>query len=230
MYRAGVVIAIETEGFFRHFGAPDETLNVHGKTVWKYTKEDYELYSVRSGAGEVYAAMAAQLLISEFHVNALFNFGVVGGLNEEISQSRLCVVKDVVHYEFDTSELDPCEPGRYMHYDSVHIPTDAHMRKLALDAVPGLKEVSCASGNRFVGKPEDKRRLAEEFGCEICEMEAAGVVLTADWNHVPCLLLKMVADGINGGPEEFEAELERTSVLCAKALDSVLKACAAKQS
>ena len=54
-------------------------------------------------------------------------------------------------------------------------------------------------------KAEDKRALHETYGAHICEMEAAGIVLTCDRAGVPCLLLKIVSDGITGGAEEFQA-------------------------
>ena len=105
MLKAGCVIAVETASFFEEFGKPDETLYAGKRPVWKYKKDTYELYAIHSGAGEIFASMAAQLLISTYKIDMLFNFGVVGGLNESMALEKMCVVKEVVHYEFDTSEI-----------------------------------------------------------------------------------------------------------------------------
>ncbi|MBQ5541877.1 MAG: hypothetical protein IIU06_02280, partial [Erysipelotrichales bacterium] len=64
---------------------------------------------------------------------------------------------------------------------------------------------------------------------EICEMEAAGILLTADWNEVPCLMIKMVSDGVEGGAEEFARELENTGRKCAAILAKVLEEIAEDQ-
>ena len=39
------------------------------------------------------------------------NFGVVGGLTEEMSRTKTCVVTQVVHYDFDLSGIDPVSPA-----------------------------------------------------------------------------------------------------------------------
>ncbi|MBQ1385287.1 MAG: 5'-methylthioadenosine/S-adenosylhomocysteine nucleosidase [Erysipelotrichales bacterium] len=229
MLKAGCVIAVETASFFEEFGKPDETLYAGKRPVWKYKKDTYELYAIHSGAGEIFASMAAQLLISTYKIDMLFNFGVVGGLNESMALEKMCVVKEVVHYEFDTSEIDGCEPGRYLQYPSAAIPVNEKLLEAALRIEPSLKPVRCASGNRFVGDPAKKRELAEKYGAEICEMEAAGILLTADWNEVPCLMIKMVSDGVEGGAEEFARELENTGRKCAAILAKVLEEIAEDQ-
>ena len=82
---------------------------------------------------------------------------------------------------------------------------------------------TCASGDRFVGKAEDKAALHEQFDADICEMEAAGIIKTANRNHVPCLSIKMVSDSLHGGAEEFEAALDETSDKCLAVLDEIMK-------
>ena len=41
---------------------------------------NYEIVLVRSGIGKVNAAMTAQKLISEFHVDAIINTGIAGAM------------------------------------------------------------------------------------------------------------------------------------------------------
>ena len=87
---------------------------------------------------------------------------------------------------------------------------------------PQLFPVICASADRFVDKAEDKRALHETYGAHICEMEAAGIVLTCDRAGVPCLLLKIVSDGITGGAEEFQATKAEAADLCMELVDRLL--------
>lgn len=42
------------------------------------------------------AAAATQFLISQMQVDFIVNFGVVGGLTEEMTKTKMCVVESVV--------------------------------------------------------------------------------------------------------------------------------------
>ena len=63
---------------------------------------------------------------------------------------------------------------------------------------------------------EEKRSLNREFGAQICEMEAAGIVITANRCNIPTVLIKAVSDGLCGGSKSFKEELTKASELCVK--------------
>lgn len=220
--KAGIVVAVEIASIEKRFKNP-EVLRTHTQEVLKYSIDDDEIFVIHCGAGEIAASSATQLLISEYNVDAIFNFGVVGGLTEEISKHRLCVVESVVHYEFDTHEADGNPVGKYTKYDSIYIPTDKELLKKALEIVPELKPVRCASGEKFIGDPKRKKELYDLFQTEICEMEAAGIVITCDRNGVPCLLIKMVADGLFGEKEEYYSTFTETSDKALDVLGKILE-------
>ena len=222
MMKIGLVIAVEIKAFKQKYGIPDKTITVHNQKIEKYVTENYELYVIHAGAGEIAAASATQLLISECHVEMIANYGLVGGLTEEISKHRMCVVKGVVHYDFDTSASDHCEVGRYLNYPEVVLPINDELLKIALETEPELVPVLCASGDKFIADPCLKQNLYEQFGTEVCEMEAAGIVLTSNRNGIPCLLIKMVADGLNGGAEEYHEKFDDTSEKCLQLFDRIL--------
>lgn len=224
MKKAGLVVAVEMDAVTQKYGEAEQVFQLPGYEVSLYKVEGYELYVVDSGAGEIAAAAATQLLISCFGAQVIFNFGVVGGLTEEMKVMRSCLVKQVVHYDMDTSQIDPIEVGRYIQYPSVMIPTDPGMLAKAKSILPDLPVVTCASADKFVADPARKRELYETYGAEICEMEAAGIVLTANRNEVPCLLVKLVSDGIEGGAAEFNQEWNRAALACIDLLDRILKA------
>ena len=223
MKNIGMVVAVEMDAVLSRYGAPSEKRRVAGFEVYTYTGADYTIYALNSGAGEIAAAAATQLLISVFHADLILNFGVVGGLTEERAKARICVVESVVHYDFDTSEAGWAEPARYLDYPTAYIPASAALVERALSIEPRLKKVICASADKFVGKAERKRELHALYGAEICEMEAAGIVLTCNRSGVPCLLIKTVSDGIEGGAEEFNAELQRSAALCLAVADKIIR-------
>ena len=149
---------------------------------------------------------------------------MVGGLTEEMALARTVVVESVVHYDFDTSAWDGCERGRYAAYPTPFIPTTKALVDKAQALFPELQRVVCASADKFVEGREAKSSLHERFGADICEMEAAAVVLTCNRALVPCLVIKTVSDGITGGAEQFSKEVDRSAELCLAVADAVIRA------
>lgn len=223
MKNIGMVVAVEMDAVLARYGTPREKRREAGFDIFTYTGADYTIYAVNSGAGEIAAAAAAQVLISVFHAELIVNFGVVGGLTPEMAKACTCVVESVVHYDFDTSEAGWAETARYLDYPTRYIPATAALVEKAVGIEPSLKRVICASADKFVGSPDRKRELHGLYGAEICEMEAAGIVLTCNRSGVPCLLIKTVSDGIEGGAEEFYAELERSASLCLAVADRIIR-------
>ena len=224
MKNIGMIVAVEMDTVLSRYGRAAEVERRGGFEVHRYENEDYTLNIVNSGAGEIAAAAATELLIAAYGAELIVNFGVVGGLSEDRALARTVVVESVVHYDFDTSAWDGCEPGRYLAYPTPFIPTTPELVCRALELYPELKKVVCASADKFVGSAEGKRELRERFCADICEMEAAGVVLTCGRAGVPCLIVKTVSDGISGGAEEFSKELTRSAEICLSITDEIIRA------
>ncbi len=223
MKKIGMLVAVEMDAVLRRYGRAKRIENRGGFEMHLYDMGEYELYVLRSGAGEIAAAAAAELLIDRYETELIVNFGVVGGLTEEMAQTRTCLVERVVHYDFDTSAYDGTLPGQYFQYPEAYLyPTPALVEKAAA-LCPGLKRVTCASGDKFVAGEEAKSALHRRWGADICEMEAAAVVLTCDRCGVPCLLIKTVSDGLTQGGEDFGTALAATSALCLETADRIIR-------
>ena len=221
--RIGMIVAVEIAAVMKKYADRLEDYPTRGFEVKCFISEKYELYIVNSGAGEIASASAAQFLISEIGVDLIVNFGVVGGLTPEMTVAKLAIVTDVVHYDYDVSEYIGYRKAQYANYPSVYIPATRSLVDAALAIEPGLKPVICASGDKFIGNPDRKWALHEEYNADICEMEAAGIVLTANRSGVPCLLIKAVSDSMGGGAEEFAAEFERCASICLDTVDKIIR-------
>lgn len=223
MKRIGMLVAVEMDAVLSRYGATRKSEERCGFRLLRYDMDGYTLFVVNSGAGEIAAAAATQLLIDRCGVELLVNFGVVGGLTEEMARTKTCVVEKVVHYDFDTSAYDDTLPGQYFGYPDVYLPTTPELVERAVAIAPELRRVVCASGDKFVDGREAKTALHERWGADICEMEAAAVVLTCRRSGVPCLLIKTVSDGLAGGAEEFGVALRHTSELCLEVADRIIR-------
>lgn len=196
-------------------------LNEGPIAVYEYRLDGNTIYAVQSGAGEIYAAGAVQHLISAYNVDVILNFGIVGALTEETGLLLACVVDKAVHYGFDITALEGGVPGQYSDCSDPYIETDRRLLSIAVSL--GLKPVICASADVFVAKSEKKAELARLYGAEICEMESAGILLTAKRWGVPCLLIKAVSDTIFGGAEEYDRMERRAAEVCFEALMRVIE-------
>ncbi|MEL3906572.1 MAG: hypothetical protein P1P65_06045 [Treponema sp.] len=219
--KIGLVVAVEIEAIKKIYGEPIQCREVCRQKIMKYMRYTNEIYAIQSGAGQIAAAAATQLLICEVQPDLIVNFGVVGALTEAASHNRRYVVNGVVQYDFDTSCADNCEIGRHLEYPTVIIPLSSDYIRKSQQIIKHLPTALCASGSKFVASENEKNHIHVKFGADIIDMEAAGIVLTADKNHISCLLIKMVADGLTGGVEEFKKEFRHSSEMCLTILDKI---------
>ena len=136
MKNIGMIVAVEMDTVLSRYGRAAEVERRGGFEVHRYENEDYTLNIVNSGAGEIAAAAATELLIAAYGCELIVNFGVVGGLTEEMALARTVVVESIVHYDFDTSAWDGCEPGRYLGYPTPFVPTTPELVGRAAELYP----------------------------------------------------------------------------------------------
>ena len=189
--------------------------------IYSFKIKDKSVYLVRSGIGEIYAAAAAQTLIVKYGVQVILNFGVCGSLTKSVAVSDAVIVNAVVHYDFDLSAIDGVPAGQYPGYDSPIIKTDENLVKLAKSVEP-LKEVICASADKFVADAKIKKELNEKFGASVCDMECAAVLLTANGAGVPVLVIKAVSDG-EGGADEFNRKVKSAAKVYIKTVAALIE-------
>ena len=222
MKKIGMIVAIEIDAVLNRYGKPIAEKDAAGCRILEYRTEKYSLVVAHCGVGEIAAASATQYLITGYGVDLILNFGVVGGLTAAMSKTKTCIVRKVVHYDFDTSAIDGIEVGRYLQYPDAYLPSTEELVEKALSIYPDLVPVICASADKFVADPAKKEELHTRYGADICEMEAAGVVLTCNRNGVPCVIVKIVSDGIGGGAEEFLRAKYETADICFGIVDRII--------
>lgn len=222
MKKIGMIVAVEMKAVLGKYGSLLSDRTIAGYRVLECKTDKYQLIIVNCGAGEIAAASGTQFLICQYGVDLVINFGVVGGLTDAMTKTRVCIVEKVVHYDFDTSAADNTEVGRYLQYPDIYIPADRNLIHTALVAYPELVPVICASADKFVAEAEKKRALNRKFGADICEMEAAGILLTCNRNQVPCMLIKIVSDSITGGAEEFYQTIDEAAAMCLDVVNQII--------
>ena len=230
--RIGMVVAVEMSAIKNRLGYADDVFEHPGFTVYYYDLNRVckgqdrpgGLYIIKCGAGEINAAMATQFLIMRYFVDVVLNFGVAGGLGQDVPLNKVFIIDRIIHHTFDCSELGPAFPaGKHAEYDSSMLVTDRTLVELA-EQVTGMPRGVCASGDMFVGSAERRESLRDQFGADVAEMEAAGIFMTADRNGVPSLFIKAVSDTVGTEPGCVMANYELASDLCFRAMHQVIQA------
>ena len=224
--KIGLIVAIETNAVFDRYKTLTRIEGPKGFDVFRTENGGNEVYIVHTGMGEIAASAGVQYLVTAFGVEVIVNFGVVGGLTEQMKKQKTCIVDRVVHYKYDCSEFLELEVGQVDGHSSIFLPTSEKLVEKAISVCPDLVKATCCSGDKFVSSSNEKNHLHLDFEGDVCDMESAGIVLACEINNIPCILLKAVSDGLSGGAREFYAELNDAGALCLNVADKVISALA----
>ena len=219
--KIGLIVAVEIDAVLKKYNNITK-VNDDVYDIWCIDNDNNYIYVVKSGVGEIYASASTQYLITKYGVQLIVNFGIAGALTSDMANNAVCIVDKVVHYDIDTSEVDNIEVGRYLDYPDVFIPATADLVARATQVVGDLPVVTCASADKFVADPVRKQQLHTTYGADVCEMEAAGIVLTCNRNHIPCLIIKSIADTLFGGAGEYWDRLSEASDICVHIVDRII--------
>lgn len=143
------------------------------------------------GVGKVNAAMGAQLLISQYKVDKLLNFGVAGGLN---ATTALCAVYQIaacVQFDFDLTQLNGTKMGTLDEYDENYL--SANVLDLPFD------KKNLGTSDRFNDSKADYLLLTEELKADIRDMEGGAITQVAKANDIPVSLVKAISDVAGSG-------------------------------
>ena len=218
--KIGLVVAIELDCLFTHYPDIHKLNSPRGFEVYQIGHKD--IYVIRSGMGEIAAAAACQYLICTYGVDIIVNYGVVGGLKEEMKIAKVTVLDRIVHYRYDCSEFMDLQIGQVDGKDSIFLYPDSSLVEKALQLENSLVKATCLSGDKFVSTAEEKRSISMKFDGDVCDMESAGIFLTCEANGVPCLFLKAVSDGLQDGAASFYEQLQQVSLFCLKITDQII--------
>lgn len=221
--KIGLIVAIETDSIFAYYQEREELPCPAGFDLYHVRKDAQDIYIIHTGLGELSAAAGTQYLITAYGVDVIVNFGVVGGLTNDMKLQKICVVDRVVHYKFDCSEFMDLKVAQLPEHEDIFLYPSPELVSKALSVNNGLMRATCCSGDKFVGKAEEKAELHQKFEGDVCDMESAAVTVTCELNRVPCLLLKAVSDGLTEAAKTFYEELQDAAMACLQVTDQVIE-------
>lgn len=222
--RVGIVIAVkkELESFLNSDYHVDVLID-NKRDVFRTIIGDKEVYAIKSGAGQIDAASATQLLITKYDVDVVLNFGVAGAIVRGLQVQDLFVVNKACNYDFDTSEVDEIGKHQYEEFTDMYIPLDNSLINLTKSLCPDIKDAYVASGDKFIAFKKEKDDLSNETLCNICDMEIAAIARTCFLNEVKCLSIKCISDSYEGSGTEYRENVSKSSDKAFKLMIEIIK-------
>lgn len=230
--RIGIITAMAEEmmPIYNQLGNVVAESNIHGAHILQVEIESDTIYLATCGIGEINAAATAQTLVDLFDIEVLLNFGFVGTLRSNINVGELVIADRVCHYQYDTSLIDGTTAGQYTDNKDRYFYLDGSLIDRVLSAIgKPVKKVAVASGDVFVATEMQKKKLADQFECDICDMELAGLAIVCRRNNVPLLSIKVVSDKADDmAPINFDTVVSNGLSKYEEILPSVIKAVTGK--
>ena len=160
--------------------------------------EGKEVTVVRSGIGKVNAAVCAQILASEFHVDTLINTGIAGSLDAKIDIGDMVISTDALHHDMDATAFG-YPLGEVPRMDILAFPADEKLIRLV-------------SGDQFVASDEVKEKIRSNFGGLCTEMEGAAIAHTAYLNDISYVIIRAISDKADGSASEDYPTFEKKAI------------------
>ncbi len=158
-----------------------------------------EVVVVRSGIGKVNAALCAQILVDDFHVDVIINTGIAGSLNNDINIGDIVLSTDALQHDMDAVSFGYA-PGVIPRMEtSIFVAEQALVelaKKVCEQVNPDIQTHTgrVVSGDQFVADHLVKERLISNFNPMCTEMEGAAIAHAAYLNKIPFLIVRAISD------------------------------------
>ena len=167
-----------------------ETIKKASLEFYKGILEGKNVVLVKCGIGKVNSALCAQILISEFKVDAIVNTGVAGALNEKLDVNDIVISTDAIQYDVDTTAFgDP----------KGVIP---RMKTSVFKADERLIDAAYKSSVEEVKTHKVlKEELVNDFGGYCGEMEGGAIAHVCYLNNTPFVIIRAMSDKADGSAD-----------------------------
>lgn len=186
---------------------------------------DVPAVALFSGVGKVNAALAAQILIDLFEVNAVVNAGTAGGMDPKLEIFDTVISTEVCYHDVARDILTEFHPWM----ETVFFKADRELIKRSEIAVKKAGPKGkvfwgrIATGDAFI-TDEGRKNINDEFAPLAVDMETAGIAHVCYVNRVPFLSIRCITDTAeHSGVEIFEENCAKASMTAKDITVALLK-------
>lgn len=201
----GTIIAMESEAeilLTQMQVTKQET--VGNKKVYLGVAFDKEIALVICGIGKVNAAIGTQIAIDKYNASTIVNFGVAGGLNQQVELCSVYEIENAVQFDFDLTQLNGTKMGTLDEYSENYLP---------LSPANLFPRKNLGTADRFNDSTDDYLLLTATLNADIRDMEGGAIVQTAIANRLPVYAFKAISDLAGSGSTTDQYLKNRSSAL-----------------
>ena len=158
-----------------------------------------------AGMGKANAAATTQVLITQYGAEKIIFSGLAGHMTRQIGIGDVVVGQTghATHADLDIPDQNPPYLDEYPGDPALIAAAQAACAQAGVKAIAGR----IATGDRFVGDTETKRKIEAACHPDCVEMEGAAVSQIAAKNGVPCVILRAMSD--NADEDGYEVLVVR---------------------
>lgn len=183
-----------------------------------------EVVALFSGVCKVNAAIASQILIDIFDVNAIINSGTAGGMDTRLKIFDTVISTEVCYHDVAQDILTEFHPWM----KSVFFEADQKLIELSKAAVEKTKFPGkvfwgrMVTGESFITE-EGRQKINDEFAPLTVDMETASIAHVCYVNHIPFISVRCVTDTAEeSGVSNFEENCAKASAIAKNIVVAIL--------
>lgn len=223
MNKIGIIGAMELEvSTLRSLMDIEKTVEKASLKFYEGKLEGKDIVLVQCGIGKVNSALCAQILISEFNVDAVVNTGVAGAIHSSLDVNDIVISTEAIQYDVDATAFGYAKGQIPQMENSVFKANEILMNaayESSLDQVKdkGFKIVKgrVATGDIFISSKELKEELENDFKAYCGEMEGGAIAHACYLNNIPFVIIRAMSDKADGSADvtydEFVVEAAENS-------------------
>lgn len=184
-----------------------------------------EAVALFSGVCKVNAAIASQILIDIFGVNAIINSGVTGGMDPNLQIFDTVISTEVCYHDVADDILTEFHPWM----KSVFFKADSELVELSKVSVDKMKTAGkiywgrMATGESFI-EDQGRQDINDRLSPLSVDMETASVAHVCYVNNIPFISIRCITDtAAHSGNEHFEENIIRASIIAAEITGSLIR-------
>ena len=203
--KIGIICASENEldpfldDFQEHSVVEKAKLKIH---IGKIGEHDVVL--LYCGVCKVNAAIAAQIVIDDFNVDAIINAGVAGGMDSRLGILDTVVSTEVAYHDVASEILTEYHPWM----KSVFFAADENLLKIAKDVAERIQTKGkiyfgrMVTGEAFISD-DGRQEIMDAFNPLSVDMETGSIAHVCYANSIPFLAIRSITDTADHSRSEF---------------------------
>lgn len=176
-------------------------VNKGGRIYYQGLLAGTKIVLVQSPMGKVNNAITAQILISDFSVDAILSISPAGAVSEEMQRGDLLWVTKVFQHDFGTWKPYgfiwtnvPVQGDNSNQAYNYFLQEISASFSRQLEKKQSFKQGILVSGDQFIASEQKRQWLREKFSADATDMGGAAIVQTCFSNNIPVALLRLITD------------------------------------